>query len=819
MAVVDHQRHRIERGDNFVQVEHLQAPEFTWSGDDTRQLALRYLRELRLWGEGDPGKPIPPVSGEESRGSWDPVVIAPNTARWLSVRPVERGREVESVMVALQQRVRAGDVGLDLLEGGILVCLHALRPGQFHVSGATSTWVEKCTVPDDLASRAEAFLTRPEGRAEAVGILASALMLEPGRVHLHDLRPIAYQPSPPEPTSRPGLSAFVSLPGLAGLSTAHHVILDLASGELVQSRPLASAALTGRVFPFDPITRAGSTRLRPSSKATRLDSATLHEDTPLAGLKTVGPHRVLHGPRVAIADPNPLGIGPPRSAGAFTYSARSNRFAAVSAYRHADAMMRMVDDLGLAPLFAELDRPITVVHRAKLPTGPAAYDGRAINAFVIPEVGPAPTPWRVRLLFGLGDLTDFRFPLGMAADPRWMWHEFCHLLLLASTGSTELGFAHSAGDALAAIMSDPASKLARQNPHARGITFPFIAANRRHDRCPTCGWGWTGTLYEQPRPNGARYTYGASDPAGYRAEQILSSTLFRLYTATGGDALLAGGQPDVARRWGAAHYVAYLIMRAIGSLPAALTVPVRNAAIFAKAVRDADAGTKAFSFSSAEFGGAAHVTRRTGGALHKVVRWAFEQQGLYGTSAMPHDAVGEPEDVDLYLDDRQHRIGGYHWTDAWTASDAALRVRHAADGVATHEEPRHGQPNYVYVEVSNRGRDSVLQPVASVDAFFATGSAPPWEPPGGSSPWSALPAEPGATVSAPVPRGQTVRFGPFRWDPAQTGAHALLVRVSTPDDPSNIDANSPLACAIGPIALADLVPHDNNIAFRVCAVT
>jgi hypothetical protein len=571
---------------------------------------------------------------------------------------------------------------------------------------------------------------------------------------------------------------------------------------------------------LDPITLTGDTRLRPSSRAKRLNGANLREDTNLSGLQTIGPHKALHGPRVTIADPNPLGIRPPRRAGgAFTYSARTNHFAAVSAYRHADAMMRMVDDLGLAPAFADLERPITIVHRAKLPTGRAAHDGRAVNAFVIPDVGSGPQPWRATLLFGLGDLTDDRFPLGMAADPRWMWHEFCHILLLASTGSTEFGFAHSAGDALAAIMSDPESRLGRDHPHTRGVTFPFVATPRRHDRCPTCGWGWAGTLYDRPRASGARYVYSASDPAGYRAEQILSSTLFRLYTATGGNAILVGGQPDVARRWGAAHYVAYLIMRAIGSLPPALTLPSRDAAIFAMALRDADAGTKAFSFSSAEFGGSGLVTGRVGGALHKVIRWAFEQQGLYHQSPTARDEVGEPEDVDLYLDDRQHRRGGYHPTEAWDASDAALWVRHSADGGSGHQEPAGGQPQYVYVNVCNRGRDASLQPVAAMDVFCAPGAAAPWQRPGGSSPWSALPAESAAVVSAPVPRGQTVRFGPYRWDPTSTGHHALLARVSTPYDPSNADDSSPLACASGPIALRDLVPYDNNLAFRACRVT
>jgi hypothetical protein len=129
------------------------------------------------------------------------------------------------------------------------------------------------------------------------------------------------------------------------------------------------------------------------------------------------------------------------------------------------------------------------------------------------------------LRFALGDYADTIFhPLGIATDVRWVWHEFCHALLVASTGELEFPFAHSAGDALAAINGDPGSRYPIGNP-LRGVTFPFIATIRRHDRKVEDGWGWHGTFYlvdDYP---------SALDPAGYIAEQILSSTLFRLYAS------------------------------------------------------------------------------------------------------------------------------------------------------------------------------------------------------------------------------------------------------------------------------------------------
>jgi hypothetical protein len=72
-------------------------------------------------------------------------------------------------------------------------------------------------------------------------------------------------------------------------------------------------------------------------------------------------------------------------------------------------------------------------------------------------------------------------------------HEFCHELLWENVGSPNFGFAHSAGDSLAAILLDPGS-LAPD----RFLTFPFISIlnARRHDRDVTAGWAWGGY---QPR--------------------------------------------------------------------------------------------------------------------------------------------------------------------------------------------------------------------------------------------------------------------------------------------------------------------------------
>ena len=300
----------------------------------------------------------------------------------------------------------------------------------------------------------------------------------------------------------------------------------------------------------------------------------------------------------------------------------------------------------------------------------------------------------------------------------------------------------------------------------------------------------------------------------------MSSTIFQLYRATGGDAVLAGRRgvgPDRTKRWSAAHYVTYLIVRAIGALSSSGSVPTNDAAIFAAALQNADVGTTNFIFSSAEYGGAAHQTARVGGALHKVIRWAFELQGLYQpASTIPHDKPGDPWRVDLFLNDHGDRKGGYGPTVDWHASDDTLWIRHAPDGGSAPQNPRTGQPNHIYVNVRNRGSDAGLAPVATVDVLAAHGAGTKtWVAPGsGGGAWTTLPAGPGAVINAPVQPGQTVRFGPFVWSPAAAGPNALLIRASAPGDRSNADAGSTLACAIGPIPVEELIPYDNNLAYR-----
>jgi hypothetical protein len=183
---------------------------------------------------------------------------------------------------------------------------------------------------------------------------------------------------------------------------------------------------------------------------------------------------------------------------------RMNSFAALSGFQHARELFDTMRSYGFSPAhyFRLASLPLKVRYRSGIIPGPGK-DGRTVNAQV--DYDKASTALHVS--FALADLkrsVSRREPLGLTADPRWSWHEYCHVLLAASTGELELPFVHSVGDSLAAIRSDPASQLALDesqnllpNKPTRMATFPWVFLDRRHDRSVYDGWSWSGT-YHRP---------------------------------------------------------------------------------------------------------------------------------------------------------------------------------------------------------------------------------------------------------------------------------------------------------------------------------
>lgn len=514
---------------------------------------------------------------------------------------------------------------------------------------------------------------------------------------------------------------------------------------------------------------------------------------------------------------------------------RTDDFAALSSYMHARLLFDRMRTYGLSPeeYFKFANLPLLVRYRATISPGPGK-DGRTVNAAVDydppssefgqpkDETQDLRKPLQVR--FALGDLRrsfSQREPLGVATDPRWAWHEFGHVLLAARTGGLELPFVHSVGDALAAVACDPQSRLATfQGGRFRGLTFPWAHISRRHDRSAFLGWSWSGTFHRQGRmPD---YTSNRQRK-GYQSEQILSSSLFRLYRCLGGDTLLApdgAGErfPDTAARLRAADYVIYLVLKAMEAFPPAIAGSIESPVQFADALIRADCDTLP------ETNPALPLHDRVGGWARKVIEWAFETQGL--SRVLDDDTVndrpGEPPNVDVFIPNLrpldEGGAGGYmpvslDWHGAGPLATEPHWLARQPEGIRINNRR-------VAITVHNRGRSQADN--VRVRAWWArwNAGAPPWAP----GAWAANANDPtwtelkGPNHQRDIPAGGSYQF-PESSDklPHQAGRYVVLAAALCADDhPSiNADAYPYLATATNPTPLIDLVAGDNNLGLAV----
>ena len=505
---------------------------------------------------------------------------------------------------------------------------------------------------------------------------------------------------------------------------------------------------------------------------------------------------------------------------------RSDHLSAFHAYLRAAELFERLEAYGLeAQQYFKLARlPLVMRHRAAVRGQP---DGLAVNAEVRP-LGAEPSAYerldetarpQLELRFGSASLEHRTIgpddhgqqraqPLGLAADPRLAWHEFGHVLAYAATGALEFHFAHSAGDALAAVIADPGSALSA-DAHMRGLTFPWLLLARRHDRPALDGWCWCGQRNGQRR---VPFSLPAPLHKGYIEEQLLSSSVFLLYRALGGDSFT---QPR--RRRTAADYVAYLLMRAIALLGPAAVVPALTPDAFVSALIDADIGTGDWSVWVPAGNQQKHLPRRRiGGTAHKVLRWAFEQQGLYATDdpLALAEGLGRPPAVDLYLPGlslpglSDRAAGGYTPVDLkWPPAAGTSPAPWHSDDAGLRFDTERGQ---LVASVHNRGQQTAVDARCRAWAARVSDSALDWQPlpligPGKAdvSPQGLVPFRFALQVDKLLLRG--------RW--------WLLVEVDGPGDRANLNPAAQLACSAAtppaePWLLVDLVANDNNLGLR-----
>lgn len=517
--------------------------------------------------------------------------------------------------------------------------------------------------------------------------------------------------------------------------------------------------VTGLVFKEDPVTANGGPL--PGAGAAALNalrsSVLLGEVAP-----PVAGSFALVGEHVRLVDVEVPNVAAPTVAtgSGFDYAARTDNFAAVNAYYHCNRFFELVESLGfdLPTYFTGTPFPSTVDHRGHY----GSVNGIEINAYCMGNG----TYGIARTAFMLADLADTANPMGLACDWRVVLHELGgHGILYNHVNSANFKFAHSAGDSFAAVLNDPETRAAD-----RFQTFPWVynIINRRHDRDVTAGWAWGGV----------------NDFGGYSSEQILCTTHFRLYRSIGGDSA------DVAMRQYASRYVAYLMLRTIGSL----TQPTNpaNAEVYASVMMAAERG----NWTSED---------QIGAVYGKVVRWAFEKQGSYQPPGAPLPVVtaGAPPPVDLYIDDGRH--GEYPFAaNFWDTRDIWNRV--APDGEKLHQTPHVCRKNHAYVRVKNRGTQ--VAKGGRVSAYHCRPSAGLVWPDD---------LEPMTTASLSVPDlvpGAEAIIGPFEWMPLHRGHECMFMSVSASADRANNDLVTGLPAAKGPTPAWRLVPSDNNIAMR-----
>ncbi len=700
---------------------------------------------------------------------------AADLAGAIRAEPVEEGPRLkvaeektvmDTTVVSYQQTL----FGLPVWQAALEVRMYG---DPIKVASSSSTLHHEIDAAPPPAEGLEAFGSEPAALREALGLDESTAQ----QLTINDARSLVYRydpeerlepstvgesgleggtptlPLPAVPDSiQPGRHYVVRevlfslpLPEWGGLNW--RAFIEPETGAVLYLRALVASA-TGCVFKTDPVSATG-TALNGASPAGSLDP--VRSSQTLLGLDAPdgAGAQALRGTYVAVTDTDAPAVVPPTTSTPFSfcYSAVTDDFAAANAYFHYDGVYRLLEGMGfnVASYFDGTAFPVPVDHQGFGTQVNASANGNAAGN-------------------GMGKfrngLARAGAPVGIATDVRVVLHEFGHALLWDHVNSPNFGWCHSAGDTLGAILHDPGSKAPD-----RFETFPFIGIGRRHDRDLAGGWAWGGTR----------------DDRQYGSEQILSTTLFRVYRSAGGD------HADINVKRFAARYLAFLIVKAIGTL----TVTTTNPEVFVTALMDADDSTLGFE-------------GHPGGAWHKVIRWSFERQGLYQPAGAPTPVTqpGAPPPVDVYLDDG--RAGAYMPVLADPSASTDIWNRRNPDGGSTHEAPQAGVTNHVYVRVKNRGTQAANN--VSVKLFQGDPAGGlTW--PGGWTPA----ATPQLNAPGAIPPGGEVVVGPFAWTPKVVGDERLLASASAPGDLSNADTVN------GPLAADRLVPIDNNIAMRTVA--
>jgi hypothetical protein len=292
------------------------------------------------------------------------------------------------------------------------------------------------------------------------------------------------------------------------------------------------------------------------------------------------------------------------------------------------------------------------------------------------------------------------------------------------------------------------------------------------------------------------------------------------------DDLAAPPVPDRIQRRRASHYTLYLIMQAMQLMGDVRIQATSTPAKFVHWLRQADRlkGVWSVVWDNVP----SHVPfLRVGGTMGKVIRWAFEAQGLYAVGNGP----GLPEKVDIYIQDlrpstdlRMHDQTDYgpgsyvpvslHWQD--TTEEAPRWQAHPETGIKFPDA--NGD---VEVRVGNRGD----QPAANVQvsawaaAWPANVNPPPdWSATSGAWRQCTLVGPATQAIAGKTPPAQAFTFHLPANPPLAPGRYILFAQATCPADRPNTDPALLLACSTQPTPLVDLVANDNNLGLLVITI-
>ena len=218
---------------------------------------------------------------------------------------------------------------------------------------------------------------------------------------------------------------------------------------------------------------------------------------------------------------------------------------------------------------------------------------------------------------------------------------------------------------------------------------------------------------------------------------------------------------------------------------------------------------------------AVRTSRRIGGCVHKVIRWAFEAQGC--TPRLEHHQHAGPSTPGRYLhpDRRPTRKPRRR---AISTMDRAATIRSRLNGI----QP---DPVRISAQVASRparsrvGRRNFRERREPWQRASTDVSVSVW--------WRAWPAGPTAKVEYPTPAvaavsldrarhqkqrpGGQFNFSTLRRPPPAGTRYLLLAQATCLDDLANIDADHPRQPSVQPklTPLIDLVANDNNLGLRV----